>query len=314
MAPPHGGPGEAWAWLRANPGLDELCEAYPDIWAAVQQEMAGIFAQGKPEALQAFLQRAAKQAETAARTSAKGSAKARDAALHAIVRQRMIQLALKKNLLAAASGVSKGKIRFNLFNGFIAQRLLFARDLVRKPVSLFWFRLLWPLVWQKKRLMPLVQSKGIYCFYSRPLIKALASLTGGRTCLEIAAGDGTLTRFLREEGVAVTATDDGSWSHVVTYPEDVVKLGAQEALARHAPEVVICSWPPAGNPFERAVFTTPSVQTYIVIGSRLPFAAGNWDDYRQQTAFSMEEDPRLGRYVLPPELEAAVYIFRRKTA
>jgi hypothetical protein len=36
-------------------------------------------------------------------------------------------------------------------------------------------------------------------------------LIGERECLEIAAGDGTLARFLEAEGVRITATDDHSW-------------------------------------------------------------------------------------------------------
>ena len=42
-----------------------------------------------------------------------------------------------------------------------------------------------------------------------------------------------------------------------------------------APEVVVCSFPPAGNSFEQAVFATPSVQLYIVINSRLAVGSGN---------------------------------------
>ncbi len=52
---------------------------------------------------------------------------------------------------------------------------------------------------------------------------------------------------------------------------------------------------------------------YIVIGSRLRFAAGNWNDYERQSAFTFEEEEALSRLVLPPELGSAVYIFRRKT-
>jgi len=55
-----------------------------------------------------------------------------------------------------------------------------------------------------------------------------------------------------------------------------------------------------------------TVQLYIVISSRHQFASGNWDDYRHQTTFTLEEDKTLGRLVLPPELDATVYIFRRK--
>ncbi|MFQ5773360.1 MAG: hypothetical protein ACE5GS_02470, partial [Kiloniellaceae bacterium] len=83
-------------------------------------------------------------------------------------------------------------------------------------------------------------------------------------------------------------------------------------LGVYAPEVVICSWPPAGNDFECRVFKTRSVQMYIVIGSRHRFAAGNWNDYRRQSAFTCEEEEGLSRMVLPPELGSVVYIFRRK--
>jgi hypothetical protein len=76
--------------------------------------------------------------------------------------------------------------------------------------------------------------------------------------------------------------------------------------------VVICSWPPAGNSFERHVFTTPSVELYIVIGSRHEISAGNWETYRQQTQFDLVEDETLGALVLPPALDPAVYVFTRK--
>jgi hypothetical protein len=159
--------------------------------------------------------------------------------------------------------------------------------------------------------MPLVEPKGIYCFYSDALIDRLAALIGDRPCLEIGAGDGTLSRFLDAAGVPVTATDDHSWRKSVTYPAEVLHVDARTALRDHRPAVVLCSWPPAGNPFERAVFVTPSVELYVVISSRHEFASGNWIDYRRQTAFAFAEDPDLSRLVLPPELESAVYVFRR---
>jgi hypothetical protein len=161
--------------------------------------------------------------------------------------------------------------------------------------------------------MPLVARKGIYCFYSKPLINALAELIGDRSCLEIAAGDGTLTRFLAAQGVDVVATDDHSWADV-TFPPEVRQMDAPKALRAHDPEVVICSWPPAGNGFEQRVFETPSVQLYILITSRHRFASGNWEAYERQTGFEWAEDPALSRLVLPPELEAGVFVFRRKVA
>jgi hypothetical protein len=208
----------------------------------------------------------------------------------------------------------EGTIRFSLGNGLVAQRLLFDGGLRRKPVSMRWFRLLWPLVWQRRRLMPLVSGKGIYCFYSRELVTALAAMIGDRRCVEIAAGDGTLSRFLAAGGVDVTATDDHSWGHRIAFPRDVVRQDARTALRLHRPQVVICSWPPAGNAFERHVFSTSSVQLYIVIGSRHEHAAGDWPAYRRQTAFAFAPDPGLSDLVLPPELEPAVYVFRRREA
>lgn len=290
------------AWLRTNPSFDELCARHPDDWAAVQDDIAAIIARGIPEELKGYLEQFS-------------LASSGQKSLSQFIRSRMAHEAVKKlslATLAANTGVTSGKLRFNWFNGFIAQHLLFASKLERKPVSLHWFRLLWPLVWQKKRLMPLVQPRGIYCFYTRELVAELAELIGSRNCLEIGAGDGTLTRFLKQQGVQITATDNHGWNNSVSYPDWVVKLDACAALNKYKPEVAICSWPPAQNDFERCVFETPSVQLYIVIGSRHRFAFGNWDTYRRQKDFELVEDERLTALVLPPELESSVLVFRRK--
>lgn len=301
-----------WQWLLKNPDFKELCSEYPDEWECVQAELGAILGRGKPEELQAYLKRLSILGTVPARVQLNN--KASDSAVRNVIRYRMAHSAVKQHCIAIASGIDSGKVRFNLLNGFVAQKLLFSDGLERKAVSMFWFRMIWPLIWQKRLLMPLVQPEGIYCFYSDALIAAIAEKIGTSSCLEIAAGDGTLTRFLAQQGVRIQASDDYSWEHAVRYPEWVTRLDAKEALRTHAPEVVICSWPPAANNFERQVFRTRSVQLYIVIGSRHRFAAGNWDDYQQQSAFSFEEDTKLSRLVLPPELDAGVYLFRRKPA
>ena len=297
-------------WLNSKPPLDQLCERYPDEWASVQQDISAIVGRGDPAELKTYLQKLSVPKSVATR-------KQQDAALSQYIRSRMAHEAVKKlcsDTLAVDAGASKGRLRFNLFNGYIAQKLLFSQGLQRKPASLFWFRLLWPLLWQRKMLMPLVQPRGIYCFYSSALIDSLSEMIASRSCLEIGAGDGTLTRFLQQRGVQITATDNHAWKNAIDYPEWVVKLDARTALAAYSPEVVICSWPPAQNDFERCVFDTPSVQLYIVIGSRNQFGFGNWQDYRRQTGFELETDEKLGALLLPPELESAVYLFRRKVA
>ena len=304
-------PREARDWLRTRPTLAELREAYPAEWATVQEDLADLARRDDGEHVRRYVEKLARAGQPGRRER---RALGEREALSQEVRRQMTVAALEQMLIRVATGVSEGRIRFNLVNGYIAQKLLFRRDLERKPVSLGLFRVVWPLLPQRRLLMPLVQPKGIYCFYSRPLIKRMAAMIGDRRCIEIAAGDGTLSRFLRDEGVPVTATDDHSWSNAVTYPELVLRQDARAALREHQPEVVICSWPPPGNGFEQEVFATESVELYIVINSRHDFASGDHTAYEQQRSFSFEEDERLTRLVLPPEIEPAVHVFRRRPA
>ena len=289
-------PEEAARWLRGKPSLAELVEAFPAEWVVVQRELDEIGEGGDPDALERYLTSLAKPA---------------GGGVGSQVRRQMAATALQQARLSASTGVTAGKVRFGLVNGWVSQRLLFRRGLERKPVPLRAFRTLWPLLTQRRFLMPLVEPRGIYCFYSRPLVTELARLIDGRAALEIGAGDGTLARFLADAGAEVTAIDDHSWAHAVEYPEGVLRQDAKSALQTYRPRVVICSFPPPGNDFERHVFRTRTVELYVVIGSTHEFAAGNWDEYRRQTAFAYEHDERLSRLVLPPEISPAVHVFRR---
>jgi hypothetical protein len=293
------------AWLEGDPPIADVRERFPAEWARVQRELATAVDADDVEAIKAYASRVA------------APAKVRDEreAVSALARQRLAADALRQMGVAAATGVSGGRLRFGLVSGWLTQRLLFTGGgLERKPVSLRAFRLVWPLVRQKRYLMPLVEPRGIYCFYSDRLIARLAELIGDRECVEIAAGDGTLARFLRDAGVEIVATDDYSWQKTRREITDVVEQDARTALRERRPAVVVCSWPPAGNPFEKWVFKTPSVELYIVIGSRSEFAAGNWADYRSQDAFDLTEEPELSALVLPPEIASAVWVFRRRAA
>jgi hypothetical protein len=304
----HRRPQDVRRWLQKGPSVAELRNAYPDEWDVVQRDLTEVVARGDVEALKAHARALASPTSTV-----RGETRSNQSALlSAEIRRHMAAAALEQLAVSAATGVHEGKLRFNLINGYVAQKLLFKRGLERRPVSLFWFRLVWPLLWQRRFLMPLVGPKGIYCFYSKRLIHALRAMIDDRSCLEIAAGDGTLARFLTDAGVNVTATDDYSWRDV-QFSDTVLRQDATKALGVHRPAVAICSWPPAGNPFEHQVFKTHSVQLYIVIASRHKFASANWDAYEQQTDFAFSDDATLSRLVLPPELEAAVYVFRRKS-
>lgn len=303
-------------WLENRPTLQELIDRHPQEWETVGEELVEVLGAGRIDRLNELALRA-KNEESLWLGRVRRDPLNREilaSALPPLRQSRMRLLALDQCSLAAATGKSSGRIRFNLFNGLLVQKLLFRQGLERKPASLTWFRVCWPLITQKRLLMPLVQAQGIYCFYTGKLIREMAGLIAGRPSLEIAAGDGTLSRFLARAGVAIRATDDGSWSHVIPYPQDVERLDAGSALKRYRPRAVVCSWPPPGNGFEQRVFSTPSVELYLVIGSRHPFASGNWAAYQNQDTFSLEISPRMSRTVLPPELDSAVLIFRRKTA
>ncbi len=84
----------------------------------------------------------------------------------ASVRQRMAAAAIRSISLRAATGETGSTVRFGRWSGRLAQGLLFRSGLERKPVSMLRFRLTWPLIGQRSRLMPLVQPQGIYCFFS----------------------------------------------------------------------------------------------------------------------------------------------------
>ncbi len=301
-------------WLTGNRSLQELMERYPSDWKPVGRDLAAAIEDGRAQLLNEFSRAAGSEFELWMKRirASKMSREVVESALPHLARSRMALLAVDKCYLAAATGKASGKIRFNLLNGIIIQKLLFSRHLTRKMASIRWFRFWWPFITQKRLLMPLVQRRGIYCFYSRSLIERLSPLIGDRFCLEIGAGDGTLARFLQQAGVKIRATDDHSWSHIIQYPESVERLEAGRALEKYRPQGVICSWPPPDNDFERRVFSTQSVDLFIVIGSRYPFASGNWNEYRRQRDFEGIADPDLSSLVLPPDLESSVIIFRRR--
>lgn len=298
------------AWLQTHPSTEELREAFPQHWEDVRTVICELLEQGDHDELRNMTFALAKP-PTRSRNPTKAE---QDRLVKDYIQRRMAVDALAQVRHSLATGVVDGPVRFNRWNGTILQRLLFAHDLERKPASAFWYRVLSPLLPQRRFLMTLVAPRGIYCFYSRKLVRELARLIGDRPCLEIAAGDGTLTRFLADEGVDIVATDDFSWEHDLAASTGVVKQGASAALKARQPKAVICSWPPAGNRFERDVFRTGSVDLYIVIGTHHEWSSGDWTAYRAQDAFEMVDAVELGRLVLPLEQDQAVLVFRRKAS
>jgi hypothetical protein len=298
----------------AKRSLDTLRRRHPELWEQTSKELLEVISTGQPNAIDTYLRRICAYSHTRkdCLQNSGNSSKVQKAALTHIIKAQMAFQAIEKYCLATAASQTSGTVRFSFVNGIIIQKLLFERGLIRKPASLFWFKLMWHFVTQKPILMPLLQPKGIYCFYSQKLVNSLAQHIDGRSCLEIAAGDGTLAKFLRSTKIPVIATDDFSWRRAIHYPNSVEQLDARKALQKYHPQVVLCSWPPPGNNFERHVFSSPHVDLYIVIGSKHRFATGDWAAYTRQQDFDWGIDETLSKYVLPPELDNAVLIFRRK--
>lgn len=305
---------EELEWFSEDRSLEDLMQRYPAYWEDAAKEISSAATSGRALEIMKCRDRALATSELWSKRLLKSRSNPHvvQSALPNLIKSRMTFLGLERCYLAVHAGKVSGKVRFNFLNGAIIQLLLFERHLTPKLVSMRTFRFWWRIVTQKRILMPLVKDKGIYCFYTRELLQVLAARIGSKKCLEIGAGNGVLSRFLQDAGVNAIATDNHSWSNSIAYPSSVEKLSAKDALTKYQPEVVVCSWPPPGNTFEKMVFRTKSVELYIVIGSRNKLISGNWDSYSEQQQFDWQIDETLSELVVPPELQNAVLVFQRK--
>lgn len=299
-------------FLGAEPALKPLIDRYPDDWVRSDAELKALLARG---GVPAVVQAAKASGVHWERIRKSGfNPEVVRVSFPVMIRARMMTLALKNYSLAAQTKTA-GAVRFDRWNAALLQGLLFqGKGFVRKPVSLVRYALTWPLVTQKSFLMPLVNKKGMYCFYSAALVRELRALVGDRTCVEVGAGDGTLSRFLNAAGVPVRATDSYGWSAFIDYPAEVEKLDARAALDRYRPAVVLSSWPDPDNGWEEAVFADRNVETYIVLGSAVPGVTGNPGTYAAQKGFAVTPRPDLARLILPREQKNAVWVFTRITS
>ncbi len=309
MRATHAHPLRLVKWLEQDPSLEELQRRFPRDWEIVEDELAGAISDKDHGRLHALLKPLESFALPKTARNARLSAQQAIELNGRLIRQRMSAIAVERFL--KASFTTEKRLHLPFLDRFLIRRLFFTRDYRRKLVSNRLFKLLWPFVRQRNILLPLAESHGIYCFYSADLVGEIAALIGDRRAVEIAAGDGALTRFLQRRGASIKASDDYSWSGKISYPAEVLNSDAPTVLRQENPEVVLCSWPPAKNRFEEHIFRANSVQRYIVIGSEHRFAFGNWAAYRSQTLFRLRKDESLSALLLPGEFGGAVYVFDR---
>lgn len=295
--------------------LNALIEEFPDEWNAVKAEAIPIIKTNNFDKIKEYEKQSEKKLRRlsikAKKTNLRGTSQ--NPFEKSLIQLRMKKLLINDFYQTVVRKQVEGDGRLRWLNRWIANRLFFRDGLSRKPVSYFWYKLFWPLVGQKEKVLSLMQYGGMYCSFADRFFSSVKEMVGDRTCLEIAAGDGFLTRYLEAEGVNIRATDDYTWAHRIKFPEFVEKKDAASALKEYSPQVVFCSWPPADNDFEANIFETSSVELYIVVLSRHQFASGNWQSYERQTKFKMKVGESLSRFVLPRETESEVLIFSRES-
>lgn len=93
-------------------------------------------------------------------------------------------------------------------------------------------------------------KRGLYGLPTTELVEFLRNEIGGRSTIEIGCGSGALGRALgvlltdskMQEVAEIKAHYESLGQAVITYPDDVVKLTALQAVEEHRPEVVVASW------------------------------------------------------------------------
>jgi hypothetical protein len=292
---------------RSKPSLKELADRYPAVWQEVVAGLKERVAGNQGDALVAWRQSALTELQSSHAEAAEWQVEQSQA----IVKAQMTLLAIEQfsdvmTGKVAAQPLLGDKIRFKFFllPKIIRGSLYPAANFDRR------WRALSDPMWAAGEL----QRSGVWSVPTVEFAKKIGELCAGRKVLELGAGLGVLFSGLKSLGVNISAVDDDSWqiSGWVRGKESVQKMDASLALKSLSPEVVICSWPPPGNQFEVDVFKTKSVQMYIAILSKQPFASGNWLAYKNQNQFDCTTIPALNALLRPIEAEQQVFVFRRK--
>lgn len=107
----------------------------------------------------------------------------------------------------------------------------------------------------------------IYQFWNKEYIECLANeikkRVGNKLVLEVAAGDGMLSYWLRSYGVNIIATDSGEWK--ITPRNHVEIIDAVSAIKKYNPIMVIASWLPYQEELDIQIFNQ-KVPYIILIG------------------------------------------------
>lgn len=90
-----------------------------------------------------------------------------------------------------------------------------------------------------------------YCIVTKSWTKKLSKCIGNKTCLEVMAGSGALSKALRDNGTNIITTDNFSWGDDYWAGKrecrycDIENLSAVDAIKKYATvNYIIMCWPP----------------------------------------------------------------------
>ena len=144
--------------------------------------------------------------------------------------------------------------------------------------------------------------------------------------LDVGAGDGLLSKVLKDRGFNVIAIDNYEWPFDKRFfPVEELSYGI--AIRKYQPDVVICSWMPLNTDWTPGFRRAKSVKHYITIGEVEAACGGDWEE---KDGWEMHELEEASRFALcrtddlwwkeNGELDdhfmmhhSSVYLFSRKT-
>lgn len=130
----------------------------------------------------------------------------------------------------------------------------------------------------------------IYEILTQEYVSALAEiLQPYKKILEVGAGDGRLSHFLRQRlpNAAIVAIDDYSWGIEPLF--QVEKMGIKTGLNKYCPEIVVSSWMPYRVDWTIAFRKCHGLKGYILIGETEHGCCGRasvWRDKYIQDGFA----------------------------
>ncbi len=153
----------------------------------------------------------------------------------------------------------------------------------------------------------------IYELFTQEQIKALCSYfidrqrdlaTDGHTVtiLEVGAGNGRLSHFLKQQlekdapgKFQVIATDSGEWElDSSVFP--VEQLDYPEAIKKYKPTVVITSWMPHGEDWTPEFRQADNIKEYLLIGEADGGSCGSDETWTEHDGFVKKDLEEMNKY------------------